>query len=508
MSNYYEQLLELQHAFSKGDMSTVSQTKALYAKSKHPDFAYLLCQMYCKQNHFQKALAFCEDVQAQHDTIRFRLMHSQILGSLGYSKQFRMSLARLGTEHFSNNIELASYARLCALAERPQLAFHAYSQVIKAEPNNIDAHYSAAVMARHLGKLELSYQLSLRVIELSPDAYQAYWLISQLPPMDDALWITEISKLVKQKLSIKAQVHLGYALGNLLERNNRPHEALKAITEAANLRRKHLNYDPKQDLLRLNAIEEQVAHCAAATPDPSSPSPIFILGLPRSGTTLLERILTMSPDISSVGESSELPKWMMSLLHKQMANSGTSSVIEYAHQHVIEHLAEHYFEHVGHRSSVFIDKLPMNSLNIGIILRNIPNAKIIIMRKSIEEATWSMFRMLFEDAYPYSYNYRELSNYIAQHEQLMDAWQKAFPKQILTVQYADLIQETRSLTQKVCDFIEVPWSSAMLSPERNLNASLTASSTQVRQPISQEYLNKAKIFTELIESERELCHAD
>jgi len=507
MSNYYEQLLDLQQAFAKGDTSAIAQAESLYQTSGHPDFAHLLCQMYCKHRHFSKALAFCEQVQKQHDTIRFKLMHSQILGSLGLSKQFRKSLARLGTESFVNTIELATYAKLCALAERPLLAFHAYLEVIKAEPRNIDALYSAAVMARHLGKLEYSYQLCQQVIALDENFYQAYWLISQLPSANDAYWIEAIHKLKASKLSIKGRVHCGYALGNLLERAGEPEQAFTEVSNAASLRRKHLNYNTQQDLARLTAIEKQIEHCTLAEPNPSAPSPVFIVGLPRSGTTLLERILTMTDEISSVGESNELPKWMMKLLQAQMPSTNSLSAIEYAHQYAINNLGDSYFEHVGHRTPIFIDKLPMNSLNIGVILRNIPNAKIIVMRKRIEESTWGMYRMLFEDAYPYSYNHQELTNYISAHEQLVDAWHSAFADRIMSVQYADLVTNTQEVTQRICNFINATWSPTMLSPENNQAASLTASSTQVRQPITKDHINKGKAFVKMMRARSEPCAA-
>ncbi|MEP6897483.1 MAG: sulfotransferase, partial [Rhodanobacter sp.] len=217
--------------------------------------------------------------------------------------------------------------------------------------------------------------------------------------------------------------------------------------------------------------------------------PIFILGMPRSGTTLVERIISSHPDVHAAGELSNFP-----LAFKRASGSRTPNLldidtVERACDLDWRRLGEDYLTSTrpdtGH-SPRFIDKLPHNFLYVGAIANALPNAKIICLRRDPMDTCLSNFRQLFGLASPnhdYSYDLLDTGRYYILFDRLMAHWKQTFPGRILEIDYDQLVDSQEASSRQLLEFCGLPWNDACLHFEHNKAPATTASAVQVREPI-------------------------
>jgi len=232
--------------------------------------------------------------------------------------------------------------------------------------------------------------------------------------------------------------------------------------------------------------------------------PIFVIGLPRSGTTLLERILGSHSDVYAAGELGHFGIELTRLTRQQMAGSkaGRSQFISSSAQIDYRLLGESYISStrpLTGKTLRFIDKLPFNYLYAGLIHRALPNAKIVSLRRHPMDSCYSMYKQLFRDAYPFSYDQHDLAAYYIAYHQLMAHWQALMPGVIHTVNYEDLVADTEGEARRLLEFCGLNWEAQCLEFHKNTSASTTASATQVRQKVYASSVGKWRAYqTELM----------
>ncbi|WP_430391716.1 sulfotransferase [Dyella sp. 20L07] len=232
----------------------------------------------------------------------------------------------------------------------------------------------------------------------------------------------------------------------------------------------------------------------------SSEEPIFVIGMPRTGTTLLERIITSHPDVFSAGELQNF-----GLAFKYATNSPTDRMLDPETIALVDrvdwqHLGETYLNSTrpatGHTGR-FIDKLPHNFLYAGLIAQALPNAKIICLRRNPIDTCLSNFRQLFAATSPYygySFDLLDTGRYYILFDRLMAHWQKAFPGRILEVHYEALVDNQEESSRELLAFCNLPWNDACLRFEDNPAPVNTASAVQVRAPVYRTALKRWKKY--------------
>lgn len=219
-----------------------------------------------------------------------------------------------------------------------------------------------------------------------------------------------------------------------------------------------------------------------------APDPIFILGMPRAGSTLLEQILSSH---SQVDGTQELPN-ILSVVHQLRTRNKNFDRLNYPR--AIEELSPSELQDFGrayiedtrtHRQDApfFIDKMPNNFRHIGLIKRILPNAKIIDARRHPLSCTFSCFKQLFAEGQEFSYNLEDLGHYYRDYVRLMDFWHQCFPNEILHVQYEDVVDDLEAQVRRILDYCNLPFEEACLNYWQTERAVKTPSSEQVRQPI-------------------------
>lgn len=359
-----------------------------------------------------------------------------------------------------------------------------YRRVVELAPQSARFWYNLASSERSVGRLAQAQAAANRAIALDRAHYPSYLLRSELCVQSrDGNHVEQLQALLREpQLEDRARLFLGFALGKELDDLQRFDEAFAAFAAAAAVRRRHLAYDVGVDERKLQRIAE--AFPSAAMPQTQSAADsaryIFILGLPRSGTTLLERILSALPDVHSNGETDHFSR---ALLAASPADGG--DVFARAAAADPSAIAAGYRRLAQRADSAthIIEKLPLNYLYVGAIRRALPQAKIVLVTRTPIDSCFAMYRTLFGEAYPFSYELRELAGYYAAYEGLMQHWLRLFGDAIHRVAYEDLVHAPRTHGARVARFCGLNWDDAAIDIQNNAAASLTASAAQIRRPI-------------------------
>lgn len=347
-------------------------------------------------------------------------------------------------------------------------AIESYRAAIGAKPDHGDAFYSLA---------------NLKTYRFEPSEVDAMRKLTE-----------------RSDLAFMDRVHINFALGKALEDAGEYEESFGYYKAGNELKRAQTRYSADK---MTEELAQQRANCTRDLFDKhkgkghGAPDPIFILGLPRAGSTLLEQILASH---SQIDGTLELPN-ILALAHRLRGRKpGQSLYPEILHDLTGEKLAkfgEEFIENTRiHRQSApfFIDKMPNNFRHIGLIHLILPNAKIIDARRAPMDCCFSGFKQLFAEGQEFTYGLTEVGRYFADYVELMDHWDTVLPGKVLRVEHEDVLDDLEGQTRRMLDFLEVPFEEQCLAFHQTERAVRTASSEQVRQPINRKGQNAWKPF--------------
>ncbi len=374
-------------------------------------------------------------------------------------------------------------------------ALEAYNQAIALAPANAQIIFNRAAVRRFLGDLagaEADYD---RVVALSPTDYEAYKNRSDLRTQTPlANHVPELERVVAQGVpDWRGEVQLRHALAKEYEDLGQYDQSCKHLQRGTRLRRDHIRYDVRTDVATADWIIDAFPTTAPGVHfETSDADPIFIVGMPRSGSTLVDRILGSHPAVSSAGELNCFALALVAAVRRQSGPSqlsrkelvSRSAMVDFAalgHDYLVRARAAGAFATPQPSGMRFTDKMPLNYLYCGLIHRALPNARIVHVTRHPMAACYAMYKTLFEDGYPFSYDLAELAQYYQAYRRLMDHWHSTVPATLYRLRYEALVADQVAETRKLLEFCGLPWHEACLDFHANPAPTTTASASQVRQ---------------------------
>jgi tetratricopeptide (TPR) repeat protein len=361
-------------------------------------------------------------------------------------------------------------------------------------PNNPHFLQGIAAACRFLGRLEEAEEYCNQAIALEPKDGHAYFVRSDLrkqtPERNHTAELE--ARLAKGVENQRARVHIQFALAKEYEDLGDADKSFHHLNQVSGFQRGLIEYDVSNDLRTMEEIKHYFGKAFFDRIKPGHPSdaPIFILGMPRTGTTLIERILGSHSKVHSRGELSLIPRLMVTGVRAMIDSNDVppQDRVKLTSQLDYRAIGEQYLKNLAHRPNNephFIDKLPYNFLNVGPIHAALPNSKIIQLDRHPMDTCYSVYKMLFGDAYPFSYKFEELAAYYIGYRRLMDHWHAVLPKgRILKMRYEEMVEDQEGQSKRLLQHCGLAWEDQVSEFYRsNKQASTTASASQVRQPV-------------------------
>lgn len=397
------------------------------------------------------------------------------------------------TEAEAHGCDGLAYA--CLRLGQHDMANALYGRATRLAPHDPIVWYNYATSERALGRLESAEVACNRAIACDPGHFASYLLRSELRVQAPAAnHVDELRQvLARVTPGAPACVPLGYALAKELDDLGDYDAAFAAFAQAAAVRRAHMSYDVAIDERKLHRIA-QVFDQAVPSGDRLRPAParfVFIIGLPRSGTTLLERVLSNLPGVVTNGETDHFSR---ALLGSSPPLAGADVFARAALADPAK-VGEAYAAAAARADgATVIEKLPMNFLYLGAIRRALPDAALLVMRREPIDSCFAMFRTLFGDAYPFSYDFDDLARYYAAYARLMAHWTDRLGNALHAVSYHDLVTDPDATGSAAAAHCGLAWQRRALDIEANRAASFTASASQIRRPIYRSSLDRMEHY--------------
>ena len=390
-----------------------------------------------------------------------------------------------------------------------------YRERAQKVPNNPSIHLTLGHALKTTGSQAEAIEAYTRAYRIKPDFGDAYWSLANLKTYRfDATQIAAMREMeAASSTQLADRYHLCFALGKALEDQGDYADAFAYYERGNRLKRDEVGYDWRRIS---KEIEAQIAHCTtdvfahAQGGGSAASDPIFILGLPRAGSTLLEQILASH---SQVEGTMELPN-ILALAHKLDGRRRIDEEARYpanlgelSHEELNEFGDAYIRDTMIHRKKgrpYFIDNMPNNFRHIGLIHMILPNAKIIDARRGAMGCCFSGFKQLFAEGQEFTYGLEEIGHYYKDYVALMAHFDAVLPGKILRVKYEDVVSDLETQVRRLLDFCGLAFEQSCIDFHQTERAVRTASSEQVRQPIFKSGVDQWEHFSAYLDPLRNI----
>lgn len=375
------------------------------------------------------------------------------------------------------------------LLNRPELAAERFQSALRLRPNDPKAQNGLGNALQYLGKFDGAITAYRSAIRLKPDFGSAFLQLTSLDSKENlAALISDLEGLLsKKELDPAQEPELCFALGKAYDSTEDYDRAFTYFARGCSLKRATYIYDVAnfEDLtdriIRIFDADFLAKHSKNGCP---SDVPVFVIGMPRSGTSMVEQILASHSNVFGAGEFNSLSR--IARLQDQPSGPEFPETIEALDNAELTSLGEAYSNillEYGAGTAYVIDKTPMNFLYTGFVGLILPNAKIIHCRRNPIDTCLSCHNLLFGMGQEFSYDLKELGRFYVAYQRLMDHFHAVLPDRILDVRYEDVIAYQESETRRMLEFLSLPWEDACLSFHKTNRSVQTASAGQVKKPL-------------------------
>jgi len=408
----------------------------------------------------------------------------------------------LATEHFnraiSYNPEFAeAHNNLGATLQKSRQFDECIKQYFKAaaiNPNFAQAYNNLGIVHQILGHKDEAILHYQKAISLEPSYATAYFNLSRIKTfLSNDIEISQMESLVTNNLNTLEKIYLNFALAKVNEDLGRKNDLFKFLNQGNHLCNEKSHYSLESDQQKHSLIQKIFA-TNKYVPEINvnenlkdklkAKRPIFIIGMPRSGTTLVEQIISSHKKIYGADEMSTLSNLISEILKKLSKNNSyeldNKSILSIRHKYLSELSDLDVFE------NIITDKWPLNFQYVGFILAAFPEAKIVHLKRDARATCWSIYKHFFSDkGNGWAYNFKDLAGFYNLYSEMMAFWHQLFPNKIYDISYEDLTSNQEEETRKLLKYCNLDWDESCLSFHKNERAVKTASALQVREKMYQ-----------------------
>ncbi len=371
-------------------------------------------------------------------------------------------------------------------------AMQRFEKAIEVEPGNFGALSGMGHVLKTIGKQDEAIARYRECVEHNPDHGETWWSLANLKTFrftDDDIAVME-KRAARESLVEEQRASFFFALGKAYEDKQDYARAFEYFEKGNANRRERETYDPVQTVDLHDSFIEVFSKDFLAERRGvgcQSNAPILIVGLPRSGSTLIEQILASHPDVEGTHELPDLGRVARSIGLQREDRKTYPKVISFLDDDEFAALGEEYLRRTErHRETDlprFTDKLPNNFAHVGFLSLILPNAKVINARRHPLDSCLGSFKQMFARGQPFTYDQFELAEFYLQYQRLMDHWHEVLPGTVLDVQYEEVVDDLETQVRRILEHCDLSWNDACLRFYENERAVKTASSEQVRKPI-------------------------
>lgn len=466
----------------------------------------MLAELTARLGHNEEAsslLAQCLELAPSFDAARFN--HALVLHRSNHPEAALRELERLlavAADH-PGYLNLKA-AVLCRVGDY-EPAIHIYADLLQRDPRHPRVWMSYGHALKTAGHTERAIVAYRRGLALAPSCGEIWWSLANLKTFrfsEDDL-ATMLRESARAPLSEDDRLHLEFAIGKALEDAGEYERSFRHYATGNAIRRGQLRYEADDTSKRVRHIRQRYTREffeARAGWGSEARDPIFIVGLPRAGSTLIEQILSSHSQVEGTMELPEITSITRELRERADADSAMRyhealSTLDAA---ALRDLGERYLAHtrIQRKTSapLFIDKMPNNFLHIGLIHLMLPNARIIDARRHPLACCFSGFKQHFARGQSFSYSLQDIGRYYRDYVALMAHFDEVLPGRVHRVIYENMVDDTEGEVGRLLDYCGLPFETSCLQFFQNARPVRTASSEQVRQPIYREGIDHWRNF--------------
>ena len=479
----------------------------LRSNKTHAEGMRLLAEIATRNKVYKDAeflLESCVEFHPEH--VNARMQYANLLLMI---QKFSIALeqAELLLQQYPNDCDrvLSLYANACTGVGKNETAIKSYEKLMEAHPENHFFPVSLAHVHKTGGNIDKAVELYREAYGIKRDHGDAYWSLantkSHVFTEDELAQMTAVE--ADPATAEDDRIQLCFALGNAYEDRREYKQSFDYYDKGNTLKQSKSHHSPGQLQVR---IDSQIKVCteelfsAKKGVGLEAPDPIFIVGLPRAGSTLLEQILSSHSQVDGTMELHNILNLAKRLRGRDNDQDGIPR-----YPKILTELDDDYFRRFGEQfiqntrayrgdAPFFTDKMPNNFFHIGLIKLILPNARIIDARRHPMACCFSGFKQLFGEGQEFSYGLKEIGNYYRQYVKLMDHWDRVLPGFVLLVQHEDVVNNLEEQVHRILDFCELPFEQACVDYHQTERSIRTPSSEQVRQPIYKTGLEQWRNF--------------